>query len=66
MGATSPTITCKRMVNFDANEVGQNVGLSIGYNRGNGTCTLRCHHVTHNSDGSVGSAHPLKVALPTK
>jgi hypothetical protein len=53
MGSNSPTITGERLVNFDANVVGQNNSAPIAYNRSAGTCTLMCHSVAHNSDGSV-------------
>jgi predicted CXXCH cytochrome family protein len=56
MGAISPSITGERLVNFDANVVGENNGAAIGYNRGSNTCTLMCHSVAHNADGSVGAA----------
>jgi hypothetical protein len=56
MGATSPTITGERLVNFDANVVGQNGGAPIAYNRGSNSCTLMCHAVAHNADGSVAAA----------
>jgi len=61
IGASSPTITGERLVNFDANVVGENNGAPIAYNRSAGTCTLMCHSAAHNADGSVGSA-----AKPTK
>jgi hypothetical protein len=53
MGAKSGSISGERLVNFDINVVGQNNGAPIGYNRGSNTCTLTCHQVAHNSDGSV-------------
>jgi len=53
MGATSPTVTGERLVNFDANVVGENNGAPIAYSRGTNTCTLMCHEVAHNADGSV-------------
>lgn len=56
MGATSPTITGERLVNFDANVVGANNSAPIAYSRSSGTCTLMCHSVAHNADGSVASA----------
>ncbi len=65
-GGNSPTITGERMVNFDGNVVGQNNGLPIAYNRGAGTCTLTCHQVAHNPDGSVTAAAQVKVAAHTK
>jgi predicted CXXCH cytochrome family protein len=61
VGATSPTITGERMVNFDANVVGQNNGAPIAYNRSANTCTLMCHQTAHNVDGTVTLA-----AAPTK
>ena len=56
MGATSPNFTGERLVNFDVNVVGANNGLPISYKRNAGTCTLTCHQVAHNSDGSVSPA----------
>jgi len=53
MGAISPTITGERLVNFDANVVGQNGGTPISYNRSTNTCTLTCHNASHNGDGTV-------------
>ena len=53
MGTISPNVTGERMVNFDTNVVGANGGYPISYNRGSGTCTLTCHQVVHNPDGSV-------------
>ena len=53
MGANSPNVTGERLVNFDVNVVGSNAGLPISYNRGNGSCTLTCHQVTHNANGTV-------------
>jgi hypothetical protein len=61
MGATSPTVTGERLVNFDANVVGQNNGAPISYNRGTNTCTLMCHQMAHNADGTVSAAAPLKL-----
>src|ERR1700686_1557799 len=62
MGSSSPTISGERLVNFDANVVGQNNSAPISYNRSSGTCTLMCHSVAHNPDGSVASsgAKPVK------
>ncbi len=56
MGANSPSISGERLVNFDANVVGENNGAPIAYNRGSNSCTLMCHAVAHNADGSVGAA----------
>ena len=52
MGANSSTVTGERLVNFDVNVVAPNNG-TIAYNHGTGNCTLVCHNVTHNADGSV-------------
>jgi len=60
MGATSPTITGERLVNFDANVVGENNGAPIAYNRATNTCTLMCHNAAHNSDGTVSGASQLR------
>ena len=64
MGATSPSITGERLVNFDANVVGENNSFPITYNRSTNTCTLKCHAVAHNADGTVSMAqkptHPIK------
>jgi len=62
MGATSPYFTGERLVNFDANVVGQNNSAPISYNRSTNTCTLACHTYNHNADGTVtpASQQPLK------
>jgi nitrate/TMAO reductase-like tetraheme cytochrome c subunit len=52
IGARSGTISGERLVNFDVNVVAQNNG-AVGYNRGSNTCTLTCHQVAHNQDGTV-------------
>jgi predicted CXXCH cytochrome family protein len=67
MGATSPNVSGERLVNFDVNVVGANNGLPISYNRGSGSCTLTCHQVVHNPDGTVSGAAmgaPTKVKRP--
>ncbi|MGC1449869.1 MAG: cytochrome c3 family protein [Candidatus Sulfotelmatobacter sp.] len=67
VGATSPTITGDRLVNFDVNVVGQNGAAPISYNRGSNTCTLMCHSVAHNADGTVGAAAAAKrMGIRTK
>jgi predicted CXXCH cytochrome family protein len=53
MGATSPTITGERMVNFDGNVVAANGSTPISYNRSGNTCVLACHSTAHNADGTV-------------
>ena len=56
MGSVAPGVSGERLVNFDVNVVGQNNGAPISYNRGSNTCTLTCHQVAHNADGSVSNA----------
>jgi predicted CXXCH cytochrome family protein len=53
MGAASGTISGERLVNFDMNVIAMNGGLPVSYNRAANTCTLVCHQVAHNVDGSV-------------
>ncbi len=60
MGAISPNLTGERLVNFDANVVGENNSAPIAYNRSANTCTLMCHEVAHNADGTVGAASMKK------
>jgi predicted CXXCH cytochrome family protein len=66
MGATSPSITGVRLVNFDVNVVGENNGAPIAYNRSTNTCTLICHGAGHNTDGSVSGANAQKPIQPIK
>jgi predicted CXXCH cytochrome family protein len=61
MGAASGTISGERLVNFDGNVVAPNGALPISYNRATNTCTLVCHQVAHNADGSVSAAGAHKV-----
>ena len=56
MGASSGAITGERLINFDVNVVGPNGGTPVSYNRAANTCTLTCHGVTHNSDGTVAQS----------
>jgi predicted CXXCH cytochrome family protein len=53
MGATSASITGERLVNFDVNVVGPNGAAPISYTRGANSCTLTCHGVAHNPNGSI-------------
>lgn len=43
----------RRLINFDVNIVAPNTGV-LSYT--NGTCTLTCHMMDHNSDGTVTAA----------
>jgi predicted CXXCH cytochrome family protein len=56
MGSTSANTSGQRLVNFDINVVAPNGGLPITYNQGSQTCTLTCHNMVHNPDGSVVAA----------
>ncbi|WP_348261971.1 cytochrome c3 family protein [Telmatobacter sp. DSM 110680] len=56
MGANSATISGDRLVNFDVNVVASNATMPVSYNRASNTCTLVCHSVVHNADGTVTTA----------
>jgi hypothetical protein len=56
MGSVSPSVSGERLVNFDANVVGQNNGAPISYNRSSNSCVLTCHQTAHNADGTISSA----------
>jgi hypothetical protein len=55
MGATSSIISGERLVNFDTNVVAPNNGV-LAYSHSSNTCTLVCHQITHNADGTVQSS----------
>jgi predicted CXXCH cytochrome family protein len=55
MGATSPTVTGERLVNFDVHVVAQNGAAPISYHRATNTCALVCHQAAHNPNGSVSA-----------
>ena len=63
MSATSATISGERLVNFDTHVVASNNGAPISYVRATNTCTLICHNVKHNSNGSISSVNPAVKAL---
>lgn len=58
IGASSAGITGERLVNFDLGVVAENdkAKVPISYTRSTGTCTLKCHNVDHNADGTVASS----------
>jgi len=60
VGAQSASISGERLVNFDVNVVAQNGAAPISYSHATTTCTLMCHAVAHNQNGSVSalSLHP--------
>jgi hypothetical protein len=66
MGSVSPNVSGERLVNFDANVVGQNNGAPVSYNRTSNTCTLTCHQIAHNADGTVGSSRRPVKGIRTK
>jgi len=56
MESNSTNVSGQRLVSFDLNVVGPNGGLPVTYNQGSSTCTLTCHNMAHNPDGSVTTA----------
>jgi predicted CXXCH cytochrome family protein len=56
IGAASGSISGERLVNFDANVVAPNGTSPVSYNRATNTCTLTCHQIAHNPDGTVSAA----------
>ncbi len=56
MGARSATISGERLVNFDVNVVAANGPTPISYNRSANSCSLVCHGVAHNANGSIVGA----------
>ena len=53
MAPNSANTAGQGLVNFDINVIAPNGGLPISYNQGASTCTLKCHNMAHNADGSV-------------
>jgi hypothetical protein len=49
--------TGHRLVNFDLNVVASNNGAQIRYIRGSNSCSLVCHSVAHNANGSVSKSN---------
>lgn len=66
MGANSGSISGERLVNFDANVVAPNGGVPVSYNRAANTCTLVCHQVAHNADGTITTASSHGLPGPRK
>jgi len=66
MGATSPTVSGERLVNFDVNVVAQNGASPISYHRATNTCVMVCHQVVHNANGSVSPLGALPIGGPRK
>jgi hypothetical protein len=56
VGSTTANPTGDRMIDFDVRVVGSNNRLAISYNRAANTCTLMCHNVAHNPDGTITGA----------
>jgi predicted CXXCH cytochrome family protein len=65
IGTASGTISGERLVNFDVNVVAPNGALPVSYNRATNTCTLVCHQIAHNPNGTV-SAPSLRRAPGVK
>ena len=61
----SSSISGERLVNFDIKVVAPINGLPVSYNQGTQTCTLTCHQVAHNADGTVKSlsANPASLKV---
>ena len=57
IGVSSASVSGERLVNFDLGVVAPNdkSKVPISYTRSTNTCTLKCHNINHNSDGTVGS-----------
>jgi hypothetical protein len=66
MGSVSPSVSGERLVNFDANVVGQNNGAPVSYNRSSNTCVLTCHQTAHNADGTTSTALKPGQRIRTK
>jgi nitrate reductase cytochrome c-type subunit len=66
VGASSASVFGERLVSFDLAVVAPNDSekVPISYTRSTGTCTLKCHNVDHNSNGTVGTQ--VKVKGPGK
>jgi nitrate reductase cytochrome c-type subunit len=66
MAANTSNVSGERMVDFDLKVVAEN-GTSrylrspISYNRGTNTCTLTCHNMSHNADGTVTPVAGVKA-----
>jgi predicted CXXCH cytochrome family protein len=71
MAANASNVSGERMVNFDLKVVAENGTSSylrspISYNRGTNTCTLTCHNMSHNADGTVTPAVSAKAPVTVK
>ncbi len=63
VGSSSASISGERLVNFDLGVVAPNDSSKapITYARSTGSCTLKCHNVNHNADGTVSSGAASKI-----
>ena len=66
VGATSGTVSGDNLIDFDVNVVAMNNGQPISYNGATKTCTLVCHQIAHNADGSTGTAAVSRRIGPRK
>jgi len=67
MGATSPSVTGERLVNFDVHVVAQNGAAPISYHRATNTCVMVCHQAVHNPNGTVTTlGSPAIAGSPKK
>jgi Doubled CXXCH motif (Paired_CXXCH_1) len=60
MGATNPTVSGQRLINFDVNVVAPNGTQPISYRYPN-TCVLVCHETAHNANGSISTQNAPKL-----
>jgi len=62
IATSSASVSGERLVDFDLGVVARNdsENVPISYTRGTDTCTLKCHNVDHNSNGTVGPAGNVK------
>jgi predicted CXXCH cytochrome family protein len=62
IGTSSAGVSGERLVNFDLGVVALNdiSKVPISYTRSTGTCTLKCHNVDHNANGTVGPSVNVK------
>ena len=56
VSSLSSGISGESLINFDINVVAPNKGIPISYKRGSRSCTLTCHGVAHNSNGTISPA----------
>jgi len=66
IGALNGDVSGNSLVNFDVGVVAPNQSMPISYNSGTNTCTLVCHNVAHNPDGSITAGAALSNSIRKK